>query len=788
MFKKSILGFIVALLVVGVGWANVDPKISFQGRLTEDDVPITSSTDIYVNIYDGDADDAAASVIWTSPVTSVTPDDGFFTMILEGNNLSDVSFDADENYSVEIVINGVEILSPRQTLTAAPYAVALTAGSKTIEGGGAYALNVINNEFQGTGIYGWGTVGIVGESGWIPGYGVKGLASGSSSKGIYGSCDTGTAIYGVSSSGYAGKFFGDVQVSGLVTAESDDSHAFSGLVSGTDNAAVRGESTQNTYGYGIYGKAPRPEDWLSSTFPYYGPQSYAGYFDGDVMIDGDLCVTGIITCDAVGRLIDRVDIELGISNKFNELDTEITELAVDIDELQAMDLPIKYFDWKNMLQGPDFPDPRVIAEETEFFYLTHSFIEDGVTFTPGIYYYDVLAEDWVAFGKVDVSYIENIGELASLDQVNWGTDITNIPSVLSAPDELITVTDLDGYVTQASLDSQEFISATELSSTLGNYVTQVNLDATLADADYATTSYVSANYLTSTALDDYVTQVSLDGQEFISATELSGTLGNYVLQTDLDATLTSYVTDAQLNTALSNFTVGWNDVSDKPTNFLFTDSTLLSENLSGALPTDVLSASDIATRTYVSGSYLTSTDLSGYAAESWVTGQDFVTDTELTTALDGYATTSWVTGNNYVTDSELTTTLSGYATESWVTGKGFATQGYVTNQLNQRSSRKYKNNITLLSDDFFGILKLEPKSFTYKDSGKEDIGLIAEEVDVVGLSNLVIYKDGQPDAVKYDKVALYVLEVVKAQQEEIQTLKEQNSDLAERIQALEGNK
>jgi hypothetical protein len=73
---------------------------------------------------------------------------------------------------------------------------------------------------------------------------------------------------------------------------------------------------------------------------------------------------------------------------------------------------------------------------------------------------------------------------------------------------------------------------------------------------------------------------------------------------------------------------------------------------------------------------------------------------------------------------------------------------------------------------------LRPVSFEYKSSGQHDVGLIAEEVDQ-HLQDLVIYDNqGRPDAVKYDRVALYLLEVVKSQQERIAALEN-------RIEALE---
>ena len=48
------------------------------------------------------------------------------------------------------------------------------------------------------------------------------------------------------------------------------------------------------------------------------------------------------------------------------------------------------------------------------------------------------------------------------------------------------------------------------------------------------------------------------------------------------------------------------------------------------------------------------------------------------------------------------------------------------------------------------ILSLTPVRFKWKNNNKSSVGLIAEEVDSVGLKDFVIYNDkGQPDGVSY---------------------------------------
>jgi len=94
------------------------------------------------------------------------------------------------------------------------------------------------------------------------------------------------------------------------------------------------------------------------------------------------------------------------------------------------------------------------------------------------------------------------------------------------------------------------------------------------------------------------------------------------------------------------------------------------------------------------------------------------------------------------------------------------------------SSEKYKDDIQSLEEDFDRILKAEPKSFVDKLSGLRNIGYIAEEFDQLGLNHLVTYRDGEPDAVKYELVSVCLLELVKE-------LKEKNQELERRIGELE---
>jgi hypothetical protein len=88
------------------------------------------------------------------------------------------------------------------------------------------------------------------------------------------------------------------------------------------------------------------------------------------------------------------------------------------------------------------------------------------------------------------------------------------------------------------------------------------------------------------------------------------------------------------------------------------------------------------------------------------------------------------------------------------------------------SSRRYKENIIDLADKSDLMLKARPVSFTCKNTGNRNIGFIAEEFHDLGLNELVTYLDGLPEAISYDWIACYLLQIVKKQDKRIKALEE----------------
>jgi hypothetical protein len=88
------------------------------------------------------------------------------------------------------------------------------------------------------------------------------------------------------------------------------------------------------------------------------------------------------------------------------------------------------------------------------------------------------------------------------------------------------------------------------------------------------------------------------------------------------------------------------------------------------------------------------------------------------------------------------------------------------------SSRRYKTAIAPLQLDTDAALSLQPVTFRWKESGDTDIGLIAEDT-AAHLPEIVVYdQQGRPDSVRYDKLAVCLLDLVKKQQQQIDELQQ----------------
>ena len=105
-----------------------------------------------------------------------------------------------------------------------------------------------------------------------------------------------------------------------------------------------------------------------------------------------------------------------------------------------------------------------------------------------------------------------------------------------------------------------------------------------------------------------------------------------------------------------------------------------------------------------------------------------------------------------------------------VTGAFFATS------ITETSALRYKENVTDL-DSVSSLYKLRPVKFNWKDSGNDDIGLIAEEVNKHVPELVHLDGEGGAEGIKYSKLTSLLIKAVQDQQKEIKDLKSRLDNL-----------
>jgi hypothetical protein len=87
------------------------------------------------------------------------------------------------------------------------------------------------------------------------------------------------------------------------------------------------------------------------------------------------------------------------------------------------------------------------------------------------------------------------------------------------------------------------------------------------------------------------------------------------------------------------------------------------------------------------------------------------------------------------------------------------------------SSIRYKDNVRDSKYGLSDLMKLSSKMFEYKDSGRTDVGFIAEEVFEIIPEFVAVNKDGQPESVAYDRITSLLVKAIQEQQVQIEELK-----------------
>jgi hypothetical protein len=102
------------------------------------------------------------------------------------------------------------------------------------------------------------------------------------------------------------------------------------------------------------------------------------------------------------------------------------------------------------------------------------------------------------------------------------------------------------------------------------------------------------------------------------------------------------------------------------------------------------------------------------------------------------------------------------------------------------SSRRWKTNIQTLDDPLGLVERLRGVSYEWKEDGRSDIGLIAEEVGAV-IPEIVEFEENGRDAksVNYSRLVSVLIEAVKTQQQQLDARDEVIEDIMARLERLE---
>ena len=95
------------------------------------------------------------------------------------------------------------------------------------------------------------------------------------------------------------------------------------------------------------------------------------------------------------------------------------------------------------------------------------------------------------------------------------------------------------------------------------------------------------------------------------------------------------------------------------------------------------------------------------------------------------------------------------------------------------SDERLKLNITPIKEPLAKVLSISGNTFTWIEGGVhegEDTGVIAQEIDALGLPGLTVTRETGYMAVKYDKLTALLIEAVKELSAKVDILEQKLSD------------
>jgi hypothetical protein len=348
---RFVMVVLVVLLVSTGALAEIPRVIGYQGRITENTgIPVANGTySMQFRVYDAET---GGTLLWDSGSLSVETNAGVFAVMLGESPQPVLNLAFDQDYWLLVTYRGEDQL-PRKRLGGVGYAYmasglvpgtevsgsvttspfAAIKGANTATSGTAYGLYGATNSPSGAAICGINSAttgsssAIYGESNSPSGYagyfeGNVYVAEDLTVDGTFGGGGVGditavTAGTGLDGGGTSGDVTLDVSTPlsltgsvaggvlyGVNTLPGDDASGVCGEATGTAGGTwgVMGRSASST-GTGVLGLAS------ATTGPNVGvfggtssPSGYAGYFQGDTRVTGDLTVDGTLSGSGVGDI------------------------------------------------------------------------------------------------------------------------------------------------------------------------------------------------------------------------------------------------------------------------------------------------------------------------------------------------------------------------------------------------------------------------------------------------------------------------------------------------------
>ena len=104
------------------------------------------------------------------------------------------------------------------------------------------------------------------------------------------------------------------------------------------------------------------------------------------------------------------------------------------------------------------------------------------------------------------------------------------------------------------------------------------------------------------------------------------------------------------------------------------------------------------------------------------------------------------------------------------------------------SSLRYKKDLSPFTGGLDLVKRFQPITFTWRDNGRKDLGLGAEDVAKIDPLLITYNATGEIEGVKYDRISVVLLNAVKEQQKQIDTqaaqIRRQQADIDALREAL----